>query len=368
MSSKNRYSLASAKQVRSWWHVRSRLVGHIVLYCSEPSLSLLILGNRALVLLPHNHRRTCHLKSLMHPLLNPPALARGDPFTNGVDSGARVRNRKAVLDPSSKHQCKCNHHLGRLPTVRKLLVPGQLGKVSSLRHFFLSLKAYTRQQCNLMSIRRHQVSRRICHLKSLMHPLLNPPALARGDPFTNGVDSGARVRNRKAVLDPSSKHQCKCNHHLGRLSTVRKLLVPGQLGKVSPLRHFFLSLKAYTRQQCNLMSIRRHQVSRRICHLKSLMHPLLNPPALARGDPFTNGVDSGARVRNRRAVLDSSSKYQCKCNHHLGRLSTVRKLLVPGQLGKVSSLRHFFISLKAYTHQQCNLMSIRRHQVSPQFI
>jgi hypothetical protein len=147
----------SAKQVRSWWHVRSRLVRHIVLYCSEPSLSLLILGNRALVLLPHNNRRTC-LKILLHLLLNPPALARGGRFTNGVDSGARVRNRKAVLDPSSKHQCKCNHHLGRLSTVRKLLVPGQLGKVSPLRHFFLSLKAYTRQQCNLVTIRRLQVS------------------------------------------------------------------------------------------------------------------------------------------------------------------------------------------------------------------
>jgi hypothetical protein len=98
---------------------------------------LFVLGNRALVLLPHNHRQTCHLKSLLHPVLNPPALGRGDPFTNVVDSGAPVRNRRgARLDPSSRRQCKCNHHLGRLPTVHKLLAPGQLGKVSFRRHFF----------------------------------------------------------------------------------------------------------------------------------------------------------------------------------------------------------------------------------------
>ena len=129
--------------------------------CSDPSLTLFVLGNRALVLLPHNHRRTCHLKSLLHPLLNPLALARGGPFTNGEDSDARVRNRRAGQDPSSKHR-KCNHHLGRLTTVPKLLAPGQLGKVSFLRQFFfLSLKVYTRQQYNLvLSTRRHQVNLR----------------------------------------------------------------------------------------------------------------------------------------------------------------------------------------------------------------
>ena len=154
----------SAKQIRSWRHVRSRLVRHIIMCCSEPSLTPFVLGNRAPVLLPRNHRRTCHPMSLLHQLQNPLALARGGPFTNEVDSGARVRNRRAAQDPSSKHQCKCNHHLGLglLTTVRKLLALGQLGKVKFFRHFFfLSLKAYTRQQCNLVSsTRRPQVNLR----------------------------------------------------------------------------------------------------------------------------------------------------------------------------------------------------------------
>jgi hypothetical protein len=84
--------------------------------------------------LAHKHRPTCHLMSLLHPVLNPPVLARGDPFTNEVDSGAPVRNRRAArLDQSSRHQC--NHHLGRLPTVHRLLALGRLGKVDILHHF-----------------------------------------------------------------------------------------------------------------------------------------------------------------------------------------------------------------------------------------